>query len=101
MDDRPDFADPAADDGSDGSAENAEIDPWAGGAPSAAGEARERHEAELMAIDGVMGVGLGRDDIGDDAVIVYVRDRGVCAQLPAEVGGVAVRCEVTGIIEAY
>jgi hypothetical protein len=60
----------------------------------------ERTEAEstLRRIPGVEGVGEGRDAIGDPAWVVYVRDRSVLSQLPAQVGGRPVVPEVSGEI---
>lgn len=61
---------------------------------------RERHESELMAIDGVMGVGIGRTPAGQDAVVVYVMDASVASRLPKRIDGVDVEVVVTGLIEA-
>lgn len=65
---------------------------------SARGSARaaHMHEATLMAIDGVEGVGQGQDSIGNEAIIVYVRDQGTAKLIPRELAGVSVIVEVTG-----
>ena len=60
-----------------------------------------RNEARLLAIDGVGGVGVQSNDIGDETIVLYVRDSSVRARLPRTVEGVEVRGEVTGPIEAY
>ncbi len=62
--------------------------------------AKERSEQRLMAINGVEGVAIGRDRIGDDALVVYLRDPSVRAQLPSEVEGYSVETVVTGSIDA-
>lgn len=35
-----------------------------------------------MSIEGVTGVGVGRTDIGDDAIVVYVMDASVARRVP-------------------
>ena len=54
-----------------------------------------------MAINGVEGVAIGRDRIGNDALVVYLRDSSVSAQLPSEVEGYPVETVITGSIDAY
>lgn len=61
---------------------------------------RDRHEGTLMAIDGVEGVAIGRSPIGEDALVVYLRDEGVASKVPRELEGYPVQTEVTGEIEA-
>ena len=62
---------------------------------------KERHEAELMAIPGVVGVGIGERD-GTEVIVVYVEKR--TAQVDREVSdtleGYPVFIEVTGPINA-
>jgi hypothetical protein len=58
-------------------------------------------ERMLMAIDGVMGVAVGRTPIGDDAIVVYLRDPSVTQRIPAHVEGFPVETVVTGEIDAY
>jgi hypothetical protein len=53
-----------------------------------------------MGIAGVEGVGITRDAIGDDAIVVYVRDSSVAGRLPRELEGHPVEVSVTGIIDA-
>jgi hypothetical protein len=59
-----------------------------------------KHRVMLMAIDGVLGVGLGQDRVGNDAIVAYVRDQGVAKSLPRELDGLSVQIEVTGPIDA-
>ena len=61
---------------------------------------KQRHEEDLMALPGVTGVGVGQNDIGDDAIVIYLEERSAAAQLPTEIDGYDVVVEVTGIIEA-
>lgn len=60
----------------------------------------QEHEQELMAIPGVEGVGIGQDAIGNEGLVIYVRDAGVAAQLPKSLKGLHVECKVTGVIDA-
>jgi len=60
--------------------------------------AKRKHERALLAIDGVEGVGVGQDPLGNPAITLYLRHRGVKA--PAEVEGFPVVTEVTGPIDA-
>ncbi len=81
--------------------ENAEMPYDPAGDDAATDRAMEKFERALMAIDGVEGVGLGTDEAGDDAVIVYVRDREVIERLPERIDGLLVVPEITGPIDAY
>lgn len=62
---------------------------------------KQNHEQELMAIDGVQGVGVGRSKIGDDAIIVYLRDEGAKKRIPRSVAGYPVETIITGPIDAH
>jgi hypothetical protein len=73
-------------------------DPDPGGAPSDIAAVKERNEARLLAIDGVEGVAIGRDQIGRDAILVFVRDSSVESRLPTEIEGFSVIIDVTGEI---
>ena len=46
---------------------------------------KQRHEQELMAIDGVEGVGVGRNSIGDDAILVYLRSDDIKSRRKSDV----------------
>jgi hypothetical protein len=59
-----------------------------------------RHADELMAIDGVEGTGVGRNGVGDDAIVVYLRDASVRSRVPSEIEGYPVEPSVTGVIDA-
>lgn len=63
---------------------------------------RRRVETQLMADDGVTGVAKGRTAVGDDAIVVYVRDASVIARLNLHSGnvGAPIVFEITGPIEA-
>jgi len=62
---------------------------------------RARNERTLMAIDGVVGVGIGRTPIGDDAIVLYLRDVSVKQRVPTQVEGYPVETTVTGEIDTY
>ena len=57
-------------------------------------------EAEIMAIEGVEGVGVTRDPIGNEAIVVYVRDSTVAKSLPKTLDGLPVQVQVTGAVDA-
>ncbi|MBG6221013.1 MULTISPECIES: hypothetical protein [unclassified Janthinobacterium] len=61
--------------------------------------ARQRNERALMAIDGVEGVSLGRTAVGQDAIIVYLRDASVKRRVPLQVDGYPVETSLTGQID--
>jgi hypothetical protein len=56
---------------------------------------------ELLAIEGVEGVGAGQDGAGRDAVVVYIREQRVAERLPNEVDAFPVEPVVTGEISAF
>ena len=68
---------------------------------SAVEQVKQRHERELMAIEGVEGVGIGNDSIGNDAIIVYLRTEHAKTRVPSSIDGYPVQTIVTGIIDAY
>ena len=59
-----------------------------------------KHTAQLMAIDGVEGIGVGQDPIGNETIVVYVRDQETAKCVPKELDGLKVQIKVTGTIEA-
>jgi hypothetical protein len=59
-----------------------------------------RESARLFGFDGVVMVGLGRDEIGEDAILVGVKQKGHVAQLPREIDGVRVMTTVIGEVDA-
>jgi len=70
-------------------------------ASSAVERVKQNHEQELMAIEGVEGVGVGRSNIGDDAVIVYLRDEAARQRIPRSLDGYPVEPIITGLIDAF
>lgn len=62
---------------------------------------KERHEAELMAIPGVVGVGIGERD-GTEVIVVYVEKwtREIAREVPDTLEGYLVLIDVTGPIIA-
>jgi hypothetical protein len=66
-------------------------------------QVKEEHELQLMAIDGVQGVGIGeRDDADGLAIKVYVDNKTKALQekLPKELDGHPVQIEVSGEFHA-
>jgi hypothetical protein len=61
---------------------------------------KQNHESALMAIEGVEGVGIGQDGIGDAAIIVYLRDEGARKRIPRTIDGHPVVTHITGVIDA-
>lgn len=61
---------------------------------------RRKHERSLLAIDGVNGVGISRTPIGNDAIVVYVRDRSVKDKIPETLDGIPVVVEIVGEFDA-
>ena len=53
-----------------------------------------------MSIDGVEGVGIGKNPIGGDAILVYLRDEGAMKRVPGNIEGYPVETLVTGVIDA-
>jgi len=74
------------------------------GAPAAeapdAAQVKAEHEAELMAIQGVLGLGIGGSE-DEPAIVVYLIDNNpqLLAQIPQELDGIKVIVEVTGPID--
>ena len=65
-------------------------------------DAKAQHEAELMAMPGVVSVGIGMNDDGNEVIVVGIdRDQpSIRAQVPQSVEGYPVRVEVVGNIKA-
>ncbi len=59
-----------------------------------------RHEARLLAIEGVTSVGIGQGPPGGEALVVGVVDAGVTVRLPREIEGVPLIFTVTGPVDA-
>lgn len=58
-------------------------------------------EEKYLSVDGVLGVGLGQNEHGDDAIVVYLRDIGAFALIPKKFEDMDVVPEVVGAIDAY
>jgi len=71
----------------------------------AARKTKEKHEAKLLSIPGVVGVGIGHSEKtpGQAAIEVYVKDSASAmrSQLPTSLDGVEVKIVETGEIQAY
>ena len=55
----------------------------------------------MLATAGIEGVAAGRDQNGNDAIVIYLRDEAAAATVPPTLDGYPVRAEVTGPITAY
>ncbi len=58
------------------------------------------HHDRLMALDGVVMLGRGRDAIGDDAIVIGVKRADQRAALPQRIDGVPVVAETVGEVDA-
>ena len=61
---------------------------------------KQKYEQELLAIDGVEGIGLGFDQLGNDAVVLYLHDAAARRHLPEMLEDTPVITEITGPIDA-
>ena len=62
---------------------------------------KDAHEDELMAIPGVQGVGIGQNGIGEDVVLVYLKDAAAKQHVPPQLEDVPVETTIVGEIDAY
>jgi hypothetical protein len=64
---------------------------------------KKRHEHELLRLDGVQGVGIGDDDDGRPAIMVYVEDGspGIRQRIPNQLENVRVLVEESEPFTAY
>lgn len=60
-----------------------------------------KYEGELMAIPGVVGVGIG-DCNGKECIVVFIQDRTaqIDREVPGTLDGYPIQIEVTGLIKA-
>jgi len=58
-------------------------------------EAKAKHEAWLLDLEGVLGVAAKADRL-----VVYVEDASTCARVPKVLDGVPVECRVVGRLRA-
>jgi len=61
----------------------------------------QKHEQTLLAIKGVIGVGIQTNKVGNDVIVVYLRDESVRKHIPTEIDGFQIMTQVTGELEAY
>ena len=63
-----------------------------------ASEVKKRHEETLLKQGGVVGVALGNDQNGSEAVVIYVAtdDSTIIPSLPHELDGIPVIVELVG-----
>jgi len=69
--------------------------------PSGVQAILRKHEARLMAISGVKGIGEGLGPIGNPVIEVYIAHPGVARSIPRKLDGVDVVTKVVGAIDAY
>ena len=62
---------------------------------------KDAHESRLMAIPGVQGVGVGQNEIGDDVILVYLKDEAAKGRVPDRLEDVPVETTIVGDIDAY
>lgn len=74
------------------------------GAPMPASEierVKQKHEQRLLAIEGVVGIGITTNEIGDDAIAIYLRAADAAGRIPNTLDGFPVITEVSGEFEAF
>lgn len=66
--------------------------------------AKQHHESELMSLPNVVGVALGQDDAGGDAIVVFVTDDSASPAteqvIPRELAGHTVVVRAIGVVQA-
>ena len=62
---------------------------------------KQTYEDQLLRIEGVLGVGIQQNEIGDEVIWVYIRDEAVQHLIPSDLEGISVVTEVTEEFEAY
>lgn len=72
-------------------------------APEDIREVKRRYSSELMGRDGVEGIGIERDEAGNDVLVLHVstQDPAVLKSLPRELGGHPVRIIPSGPYRAF
>lgn len=61
----------------------------------------KKHMDRLLAIEGVVGVGIQTNEIGNEVIVVYLRDESAQEQIPSELEGFLVETQVSGEFDAY
>lgn len=82
------------------SQEDAAMPHYPGKEPSQADTLKQKREKTLMAIEGVEGVGTSQDKIGNEGIVVYVRDAAAAKRIPRKMDGLNVEVQITGPIDA-
>ena len=77
-----------------------DYDPAPDAPKSVVEEVMMRHEGQLMRRNGVTGVGIGQNAIGDAAIVVYLQEKSAVSGLPKQLDGIDVVTEITGAIDA-
>jgi len=72
-----------------------------GAAFGALAEILARHTDRLMAMEGVVMVAQGQDEVGRDCITVGVRSAQYLDRIPREIEGVPTRATVIGEVIAY
>jgi len=67
---------------------------------SLAEQVKATHEAALLRIPGVVGVGVTDGELGESVIAVYVTGEDAVAAVPSEIEGVRVRVIVSGEFDA-
>ena len=70
-------------------------------ASSKAEKARRKFERQFLEMNGVEGVAVETDAIGEDIIVVFVSDESVVQKIPDSVDGIQVRIEVGGLFDAF
>jgi len=65
-------------------------------------EVKTKHEAQLLAVDGVVSVGIGRDADGQAIIVIGIESSNTLKQagLPTELEGYRVKTQVIGPVKA-
>ena len=61
----------------------------------------QKYEQNLLSIDGVVGIGIQTNKIGNDVIAVYLRDKAVRKRIPGELDGFSVETVISGEFDAY
>jgi hypothetical protein len=70
-----------------------------GGSTSAAEAVLRRVGPELIAHDGVVGYGIGRNQIGENVIVVHLLNASAAALVPSQLDGIPVMTLVVGVVE--
>jgi hypothetical protein len=65
-----------------------------------AAEVLADHRDELLALAGVVGVGVGQGPTGSETIVAFLLDASAAKRLPRELDGVPVQGVVTGEVDA-